>query len=157
MDREGLKYRRQDNCFSWIDDLARAQSLLDQQLTTDWASALNGCVARIHPLFPELCEKYPMNYYWTSFQSEWARDIVFRDPRRLEHLYPQLIHLGMVSFSSPDVMRFMDKKVTRKGDAVSHSTPLAIGLVVKLNRVLSQPVFDAHPLTTDLHITDHLV
>jgi len=119
MDREGLKYQRQDNCFSWIDDFTRAQSLMDEQLKTDWASALNGCVERIHPLFPELCEKYPMNYYWTSFQSEWAMDIVFRDPRQLQHLYPQLIHLGMVSFSSPDVMRFMDKKVNRKGDAVS--------------------------------------
>jgi hypothetical protein len=58
-----------------------------------------------------------VRYYWTTFQSEWAMDIVFRDPAQLRHLYPQLIHLGMVSFSSPDVMRFMDKKVNRKGDA----------------------------------------
>src|ERR1035438_8860015 len=58
MDREGMKYLRHANCFSWIDDFARAQSLMDQQLTTDWASALNGCVERMHPLFPELCEKY---------------------------------------------------------------------------------------------------
>jgi hypothetical protein len=121
MDREGMKYLRHANCFSWIDDFARAQSLMDQQLTTDWASALNGCVERMHPLFPELCEKYPMNYYWTSFQSEWAMDMVFRDPLQLQRLYPQLIHLGMVSFSSSDVMRFMDKKVSRKGDAVSPS------------------------------------
>jgi len=57
-----------------------------------------------------------MDYYWTCFQSEWAMDIVFRDPEQLRHLYPQLIQLGMVSFSSPDVMRFMGKKVTRKGE-----------------------------------------
>ncbi len=118
IDEAGMHYRRHDNCFSWIEDFARAQTLMDEQLKTDWASALDACAARMHPLFPELFAKYPMNYYWTSFQSEWAMDIVFRDPKQLRRLYPQLIHLGMVSFSSPDVMRFMDKKVNRKGDPI---------------------------------------
>jgi len=58
-----------------------------------------------------------MQYYWTVFQSEWAMDMVFRDPAQLRHLYPQLIHLGMTCFSSPDVMRFMGKEVgQRKGE-----------------------------------------
>lgn len=117
MDEAGMQYRRHDNCFSWIQDFGRAQTLMDQQLKTDWAGSLDACAARAHPLFPELFANYPMSYYWTSFQSEWAMDIVFRDPEQLRRLYPQLIHLGMVSFSSPDVMRFMDKKVSRKGDA----------------------------------------
>jgi hypothetical protein len=117
MDQRGLRYQRHDNCFSWIEDFPLAQSLMEEQLKTEWASALNACASRVHPLLPELCVHYPMSYYWTCFQSEWAMDVVFRDPQQLRHLYPQLIHLGLVSFSSPDVMRFMDKKVTRKGDA----------------------------------------
>jgi len=119
MDQARLRYQRHDNCFSWIEDFARAQALMDQQLKTDWAGALDACAGRVHPLFPELFANYPMRYYWTTFQSEWAMDIVFRDPEQLRRLYPQLVHLGMVSFSSPDVMRFMDKKVSRKGDAAS--------------------------------------
>jgi hypothetical protein len=115
MDQAGLQYRRHDNCFSWIEDFARDQTLMNEQLKTDWSSALDGCAARVHPLFPELFANYPMSYYWTVFQSEWAMDIVFRDPEQLRHLYPQLIHLGMLGFSSPDVMRFMDKKVSRQG------------------------------------------
>jgi hypothetical protein len=110
-----------DNCVSWIEDFGRAQTLMDLQLTLDWATALNACALRAHPLFPELFVHYPVSYYWTSFQSEWAMDIVFRDPQQLRRLYPQLVHLGMVSFSSPDVMRFMDKKVSRKGEAVSRN------------------------------------
>jgi len=117
MDQIRMPYQRQDNCFSWIEDFRHAQTLMDSQLKTDWRSALDVCAARVHPLFPELFAHYPLRYYWTSFQSEWAMDIVFRDPEYLRHLYPQLLHLGMVNFSSPDVMRFMDKKVTRKGDA----------------------------------------
>jgi len=32
MDRQGLQYFRQDNCFPWIQDISRAQQLMDQQL-----------------------------------------------------------------------------------------------------------------------------
>jgi hypothetical protein len=115
MDQAGLRYRRHDNCFPWIEDFPRAQALMDEQLKTDWTGSLDACASRAHPLLAQLCAKYPMRYYWTSFQSEWAMDIVFRDPAQLRRLYPQLIHLGMVSFSSPDVMRFLDKKVSKKG------------------------------------------
>jgi len=88
---------------------------MDEQLKTDRAASLDACASSVHPLLAALCANYPMRYYWTVFQSEWAMDIVFRDPAQLRRLYPQLIHLGMVGFSSPDVMRFMDKKVSEKG------------------------------------------
>jgi hypothetical protein len=115
MDQAGMRYQRHDNCFPWIEDFGRAQALMDEQLKTDWAASLDACASSAHPLLAELCANYPMRYYWTVFQSEWAMDIVFRDPEQLRRLYPQLIHLGMVGFSSPDVMRFMDKKVSEKG------------------------------------------
>src|SRR5450759_5803258 len=100
MDQASMHYQRHDNCFSWIEDFARAQTLLDEQLKTDWAGALDVCTQRAHPLFPELCANYPMRYYWTCFQSEWATDIVFSDPEQLRHMYPHLIHLGINSFST---------------------------------------------------------
>ena len=80
MDQAGLRYQRHDNCFSWIEDFPRAQTLMDDQLKTNWVRSLDGCAQRTHPLFSELFANYPMSYYWTVFQSEWAMDIVFRDP-----------------------------------------------------------------------------
>lgn len=117
MSAAGIGYQRQDNCFPWMEDFERAQTLMDEQLKSNWTQVLNAATQRVHPLLPEICAFYPMNYYWTCFQSEWAMDIVFRDPEQLRHLYPQLIHLGMISLSSPDVLRFMGKKVSRKGDS----------------------------------------
>ena len=35
MKQEGLKYVRQENCFPWVEDYARAQALMDDQLKTD--------------------------------------------------------------------------------------------------------------------------
>jgi hypothetical protein len=121
MDQSGLQYRRADNCFPFIEDFVRAQALMDEQLRTDWTTVLNACALRVHPLFPKLFTHYPVDYYWTAFQSEWAMDLVFGDAGQLRHLYPQLIHLGMLELSSPDVMRFMGKKVTRSGKAAGPS------------------------------------
>src|SRR2546428_5800897 len=38
-----------------------------------------------------------------------------RRPRATAALYPQLLQLGMTSFSSPDVMRFLGKRVNEDG------------------------------------------
>jgi hypothetical protein len=45
MDREGLKYVQQGNCFVWIEDYQRAQELMNRQLEMKWAELLNGFAA----------------------------------------------------------------------------------------------------------------
>jgi hypothetical protein len=36
MDKVGIGYRREENCFPWIADIGRAQELMEQQQGTDW-------------------------------------------------------------------------------------------------------------------------
>jgi len=114
MDRERLRYARQDNCFPWMEDCARAQALMDQQLQVSWAQRLHAIARQLHPLQPEIFQNYPTEYYWSCFQSEWATDILFR-PGQLQHLEPLWLQHGMLSFSSPDVMRFLGQKVSLSG------------------------------------------
>jgi hypothetical protein len=136
MDQAGIHYRRHDNCFTWIDDFSLAQQLMDTQLTCPWGKHFDGFAQQVHPYLGELCGNYPMNYYWTCQDSEWAMDIVFRDQQQLQHLYPQLVHLGMTSFSSPDVLRFMGKKVSRQGTPRGgHELPITSDLKVRPNGV----------------------
>jgi hypothetical protein len=117
MDEAGIHYRRHGNCFPWIDDMDRAQKLMDAQRRVCWTGLFDQIAQRIHPLlFSELARNYPMRYYWTCSDSEWAMDFVFRDPAQLRRMVPLLMRFGMISFSSPDVLRFMGKKVTRQGD-----------------------------------------
>jgi len=40
MDKAGIAYRREENCFPWIADIGRAQELMEQQRGTDWPSVL---------------------------------------------------------------------------------------------------------------------
>jgi hypothetical protein len=60
-------------------------------------------------------EKYTASYYWTCHQSEWATDITFRQADFLQRLMPLLVRHAMLSFHSPDVMRFLGKKVNQSG------------------------------------------
>jgi hypothetical protein len=41
MDREKLRYRQHQNCFTLIEDFPRAQQLMDEQLKTDWLALLD--------------------------------------------------------------------------------------------------------------------
>jgi hypothetical protein len=115
MDRAGMPYTQSGNCFTWIEDFARAQKWMNHQLETDWAELLNGFAQQLNPLHDQVFEKYPTDYYWTCYQSEWATDIVFRDAAFLKRLMALLMRHGMLSFASADVLRFFGKRVNQSG------------------------------------------
>jgi hypothetical protein len=119
MEQAGMRYRRHDNCFTWIEDFSRSQKLMAKQLRANWVPLFDAVAQQAHPLLAEMCQQYPMQYYWACTDSEWATDIVFRESGKLRRLYPQLVHLGMTSFSSPDVLRFMGKRVSQYGGGVA--------------------------------------
>ncbi len=115
MDREGLRYLRQGNCFVWLENYQRAQQLLDAQLCTPWPTVLQQVAQQLNPRHEEIFEKYPTTYYWTSYQSESATDVVFR-PGKLRRLEPLFLRHAMLGFSSPDVMRFLGHRVNLSGE-----------------------------------------
>jgi len=118
MDAAGLAYRQRDNCFVWVEDPKRAQALLDEQLRTDWPGQLGQLLDQAHPLHREICRPIAQTYYWTASASEYATDLLFRDPPTLAALYPRLVHHSLRTFASPDVMRFL-----------GHRTPTTTGRV----------------------------
>lgn len=111
MDRAGIAYHREDNCFPRIDDVARAQKLMDEQLRLHWPSALNRLARVLNPAHATILGTRRLTYYWTVYQSEWATDIMFQDQTTLTELYHRLARHGISAFSSGDVMRFLGGKV----------------------------------------------
>jgi hypothetical protein len=125
MQQSGIGYRRQGNCFPWIEDVGQAQELMKQQQRVHWAGLFDAAARQIHPLlFSEMCRNYAMRYYWTCADSEWATDLMFGDPQQLRRMVPRLMRLGILTFSSPDVLRFMGKKLTRQGEGFGQPLPL---------------------------------
>lgn len=56
------------------------------------------------------------SYLWSVYQSEWATDILFKDPDKLGQIYPHFLRHGLATFASPDVMRFLGRKIPPRGD-----------------------------------------
>jgi len=110
MEQAGMSYRRSDNCFTWIDDPARAQALFDDQLKVDWASMLDGVLQQAHPANTRMFPRRPMNYYWSADESEWASDVMFKDARALSAVYPMLVRHGIQNLSGRDIMRFLGRR-----------------------------------------------
>ena len=111
LDALGVSYERLDNCLLGVSDWQQAQRVMDQQVEFDWPSELRRIADRIYPTFQDVFGDYPVEYYWTVHQSEWATDVVFRSSRTLAEIYPRLVEAGIGTFSSPDVMRFLGKKL----------------------------------------------
>lgn len=107
MTQAGLDFAQRDNCFVRVSDPLRAQALLDEQLKTDWPRALDALLAVAHPLHPELEAPLGQCYYWSASQTEYATDVMFRDPGVLATLYPQWLHHGIRTFASADVLRYL--------------------------------------------------
>jgi hypothetical protein len=116
MQRAGLGYRQEGNCFVWIEDYARAQELMNQQLETNWAELLGAVGESLNPLHEEIFARYETRYYWTCYQSEWATDLVFREAADLRRLMPKFLRHGLLTYSSADVLRYFSKPVKRNGE-----------------------------------------
>jgi len=126
MDQAGIGYVRRDNCFTWIEDLPGAQALMHQQLNVRWNSVLDDFVQQVNPIHRPQFQEYGLDYYWSVYQSEWASDVMFRDPADLARLYPRWLRHGMETFASGDVMRFLGRYVPADG----HVNPRFGGEVV---------------------------
>jgi hypothetical protein len=116
LDVQGIGYLKKDNAFVALDDFPRAQALLDEQLTVNWPLALDELVRQFHPVHAQRFGSVdPQPYYWTTDQSEWATDVIFKSPKHLAELYPRLLHHGITTFGSRDVLRFLQQKVPAHG------------------------------------------
>jgi hypothetical protein len=116
MDRHSLHYARRGNAFTWLETPQRAQRLAHAQLRVNWPSQLGKLVRDVclghAPLFGNRLPPY----YWSVYQSEWATDVMFRDPQQLADIYPRLLRHGIAQFQSRDVMRFLGKRLTASGN-----------------------------------------
>lgn len=133
MDRQGLRYEQRDNCFTWLQDVAASQKLMEQLRRFRWPAFLQSLAEQVHPLQKDLLQGFRTQYYWSMTESEWATDVMFDSPQALARVYPSLTHGAMTTFSSRDVMRFLGKKPSGpfKGEIVSSYLRRPEGVRVK--------------------------
>jgi hypothetical protein len=109
MDRAGIRYRKEDNCFPWVSDVGGAQRLMAEQARINWEKVLGELVKRCHRLDQEIRRPIGAEYYWSASQSEYAADVMFRERAALERIYPPLVHHAVMSYGAEQVMRYMGR------------------------------------------------
>jgi hypothetical protein len=109
MDQEGMKYRRSDNKFLWVENWEQAQRWLDEQQRTGWVEEFDGLVRQVHPLHPGHLGRLPVAYNWTVHQSEFATDVAFASRPALEEWYGRWVRHAFTNFASTEVLRFLGR------------------------------------------------
>ncbi len=129
----GIPFVQQDNTFTEIADLNRAQQLMDQLMRRDFSACLNALTKVINPLARHPEWKLPNGYYWSFQEVEMATDVMFRDADSLARLYPSLLQHTMLAWNSTDVLRFLGRSFSHnlKGEISSNLRRRHEGLRVK--------------------------
>jgi len=91
----GIAYRKEGNCFPWIEDVSAAQELLDLQMESNWNEVLTGLVRQMCPDLAEAIFPARPDYYWSADETEWASDIMFHSRDELDRLFPHLLYHGL--------------------------------------------------------------
>ena len=115
--REGIGFEQRDNCFVDVADLPHAQKLLSSQLRTDWTKAMNQLVTQFHPAHRTMFHPMSLDYDWPAEETEWATDVMFRSREALAAIYPDLLHHGITTFGSQDVLRFLNQNPVIRRDS----------------------------------------
>jgi len=133
MDRAGIGYEQRDNCFVRIDDLPRAQRMLDDLYRRNWPRFLSGLARRVNPWLGRSGGLDLDHYYWSIRESEVATDVMFRSEEDLAAIYPALVNHAIHQFNSEKVMRFLGRRTNSRfnGEVVSDVTRRPEGIRVK--------------------------
>jgi len=111
MQRAGMHFTKNDNCFPWIEDVEAAQKLMNGLLKMRWQQLLDGLAQQINPALEQILDGFQVPYYWVGHQTEWATDVMFKDPEELTHLMPSIVRHCMEQLHSDDVFQFLGKKL----------------------------------------------
>ena len=89
MDKEGLDYEQRGNCFTWVEDVAKAQAIANRFLKTRWEVVLGRFADLINPALPDVLGPFRSAYYWSLLQSEFSTDILSHRASDVAEVYRQ--------------------------------------------------------------------
>jgi len=115
-------YGLSGNKFLHIDDYVLAQELLNGQLTADFEALLNGFLPSVFPLAHEILGN-GMDYYWTLWQSEVAKDYIFESVGALKPLMDNFLRYSLINGTGERILKYFGAPAKANGQPRSNSNP----------------------------------
>ena len=133
LDRAGIGYEQRDNCFVRIDDVSRAQQMVEDLYQRNWSRFLSRLAARVNPWWGPAGGLRLDSYYWSIRESEIATDVMFRSEGGLAAIYPALVNHAIQQFNSEKVLRFLGRRTNARfnGEVTSEVKHRPEGICVK--------------------------
>jgi hypothetical protein len=110
LQKQGIGYIKDGNCFPWIEDIETAQNLLNKQLETNWSQMLMKLSLKSCPALSKVIRPLKPEYYFSADNTEWATDIMFKSVESLDELYRSFLHHAMHVCDSQSVMRYFGRR-----------------------------------------------
>jgi hypothetical protein len=122
LDASGCGYLLSGNKFLHIDDYDLAQKLLDAQLKVDFGKVLNGFLPAFFPVMPEVIGN-TLSYYWTFWQSEIAKDYIFKDSGELGALMYNFQLHALITGTGERILKYFQSPVRADGQPYRNTAP----------------------------------
>jgi hypothetical protein len=133
LDRQGIGYEKRDNCFAHIDDIPRAQRMMDSLVERKWIRWLDLLAKRCNPWLNPSNGVDLRGYYWSIRDGEYSTDVLFKDSESLKEVYPRLLNHAIRNFSAKEVLRFLQRHFNCRstGEVKSNLTVRIEGVRIK--------------------------
>ena len=122
LDAAGCGYTVAGNKFSHIDDYELAQKLLYDQVGTDFDSVLDGFLPSFFTEMPAVMGNH-LAYYWTCWQSEVAKDYIFKDCGALGALMDDFQLHALITGKGGRIMKYFGAPVRKDGQPYRNTNP----------------------------------
>jgi hypothetical protein len=103
----GISYQLADNALSQCADWKRAQALADGLDPRQLHDKLKELTQQCCPV----SNQFPNGYHWCLTQVEYAQDLLFKDPAKMDQLFDELARQSILSVKADDVARFLGKRL----------------------------------------------
>lgn len=145
--QKGVAFETRDNAFTHIADYAVANELVAQLNVEQLHAWLDAIVQHYCPVIPGL----NLSFHWSIWQAEYATDLVFHSPAKLQAFYPLLLETLISAVKPADIATFFGRKLHGNyqgemgnrfnkrwlGSRIKHQMgPVSIKLYDKFNQIL---------------------
>ena len=122
LEKVGCGYYANGNKFLHIDDYELAQKLLDEQARARFEDVLNGFLPSVFPHMPEVVGP-GLSYYWTYWQTETAKDYIFKDRNALSELMYDLQLHALITGKGERILKYFGSPAVRNGQPWGNASP----------------------------------